>query len=254
MRPPLAALGLSALLVVSGCLGVLDSAPSDPGAEAVVESAVAAGDSVETYRVESRLYAAGAADGERRVVRVTSAGLVDRADRRVRLTATTDDANRTVYVVGNTTYTECAEPWDGWGVETQDELDEDWAANTPLGRQLSLLAESPVTWVGNETVRGMRAHVVEARPAERTLRQFGENRRGLIDPFGPRIENATFTAWIAAESHRLLETHLAFDVRSNDGSVEARMNTTFSRYSHPVSISLPESARTDQFELGCPQG
>lgn len=252
MRPPLAALALSALLVTAGCLGFLQSGPSDPGAESVVEEAVTAGDSVETYRVQNRLYAADTSSGDRRVVRVTSDGVVDRPERRVRMTARVDGTNRTVYVIGNTTHTECASPWSGWGTEVHDELDDDWSGQDPLGRQLTLLAESPVTWAGNETLRGTAVHVVEARPSDRTLTQFGEDRRPLIDPFGPRIRNATFKAWIARDTARVLQTRLAFDVRTKDAAVDARMTTTFSDHGADVDITLPAAATEDPWQHGCP--
>lgn len=252
MRPPLAALALSALLVLPGCLGVLSSAPSDPGAEAVVEDAVAAGEAVETYRVTYHHHVEGTEDGDHRVVRGTTTGAVDRPARRLRVTTTQDDANRTLFVIGNTSYAECASPWSGWGKETREELDDDWAGHDPLGRQLTLLAESPVTWAGNETLDATPVHVVEAHPSDRTLTQFSENRRGLINPFGPRIENATLTAWIAADSARVLKTRLAFDLRSDEVSIDSRLTTRFTDYGADVEITLPAAATEDPFELGCP--
>lgn len=251
MRPPLAALALSGLLVTAGCLGFLQSGPSDPGAE-VVEEAVAAGESVETYRVRTQLHAAGTANGDRRMVAMTSKGAVDRPARKLRIAATRGDRNRTVYVIGNATYTQCTSPWSGWGVEVQGELNDDWRGHDPLGRQLRLLAESPVTWIGNETLRGTPVHVVEAHPSDRTLTQFSEDRRPLIDVFGPRIENASLKAWIAEDSARVLRTHLAFDVHTDDASVETRMTTRFSDYGAGVEITRPDEATEDPFRFGCP--
>jgi hypothetical protein len=252
MRPPTAALVLSALLVLSGCLGVFSSAPSDPGAEAVVEEAVAAGETVETYRVHNELAAVGTSDGDRQALHVTAIGAVDRPARTIRMNATRGDDHRRAYVVENTTYTECAPPWDGWGKETREELDDDWSGHDPLGRQLTLLAESPVTWVGNTTLDGTAVHVVEARPSDRTLTQFSDEGRPLIAVFGPRIRNATFRAWIAADSRHVRKTRLAFDVQADESTVEARMTTRFTHYGADVEIALPEAATDDPFELGCP--
>lgn len=252
MRPPLAALVLGALLVTAGCLGVLRSGPSDPGAESVVEEAVTVGQSVETYRVRTDLRAVGTANGDRRELRATTRGVVDRAARKTRLAVRQDDVNRSVYVVGNTTYTECAPPWGGWGREVHEELDEDWAGQDPLGRQLTLLAESPVTWAGNETLRNTAVHVVEAHPSDRTLTQFSEERSALLPLFGPRIGNATMTAWIAEDSKLVLQTRLVFEIRSDDTVVESRMATTFAEFGADVEIALPAEATEDPFRLGCP--
>lgn len=254
MRPPRAALVLSALLVTAGCLGVLQSQPSDPGAEAVVDEAVAAGEAVETYRVATDLHAAATEDGDRRTVDASSTGVVDRPARRSRMVVEQGDASRAMYVVGNTTYVECASPWSGWGREEHDELDDDWAGQDPLGRQLTLLDESPVAWVGNETRRGVATHVVEARPDDRTLTQFSEERRPLLPLFGPRVEGATVRAWVAEDSGRLLRTRVAFTLRAEGTTVETTMVTTFSDYGASVAVRLPAEATEDPFELGCPGG
>lgn len=252
MRPPLAAFLVSLLLVSSGCLGFWQSAPSDPGAEAVVEDAIDTSDDVGTYQVAMDMRATESEGRDSRQVHVAAS--VDRADRRMHLSTTTDDTNRSVYLIGNTTYTECADPWGGWGIETHEELDRDWQASDPLGRQLELLASSPVTWAGNESVDGVDTHVVEARPSERTLRQFSNRQRGLIDPTGPNLENTTFTAWIGADSARLLRTVLEFEVVGDGQRAVARMTTTFHAYGEPVAVTLPTSATEDPYELGCPQG
>jgi hypothetical protein len=237
---------------MAGCLGLLQSAPSDPGAEAVVDDAVVAAETIETYRVENRLRASRTTDAHRETIRVTSEGAVDRPARKLVTNATRGDTTRTIYVIGNTSYTECATPWSGWGKEEHRELDDGWAGHDPLGRQLTVLAESPVSWAGNETLDGTPVHVVMAHPSDRTLTQFGETRAPVIDVFGPSIENATLTAWIAKDSVHVLKTRLGFDVQSKDGTVEARMTTTFTDHGTDVSITLPDEATTDPFEHGCP--
>lgn len=252
MRPSPIVLALGSLLVTAGCLGALRAAPSDPGAEAVVEESVAAGEAIETYRVRTDLHAVGTGDGDRREVSASSAGVVDRPEREIGLLVEQGEANRSVYVTGNTTYTECASPWSGWGQEVHEELDDDWTGHDPLGRQLTLLAESPVAWVGNETLHDTAVHVVRAQPSDRTLTQFSEDRRPLIPLFGPRIRNATLTAWIAEDSNRVIRTRLAFELRSDDAIVESRMTTTFSDYGADVEITVPAEATEDPFRFGCP--
>ena len=249
MRPPLAALALSLLLATAGCAGLLADPPSDPGAEAVVEDVAAHGEDVDTYRLANDISVASSA-GDR--VHVSSEGVIDRPARRMRLVTTRDGDDRTVYVVGNTSYTECAPPWDdAWGVEEHDGLDDDWRAADPLARQLALLAESPVTWVANETVDGEPVHVVRGRPTARQLRRY-RGEAALFDPFGPGVEDPTITAWIDADDERLRRTVLAFTVDGREGEVDARLETTFSGYGEDANVTLPPSVRTERFELGCP--
>lgn len=249
MRPPLAALALSLLLATAGCAGLLADPPSDPGAEAVAEDAAAHGASVDTYRLATDLSVASS-DGDQ--VGARSTGVVDRTARRMHLETRMDDTERTVYVVGNTSYTECPAPWDdAWGVETHDALADDWRSSDPLARQLALLAESPVTWQGNETMDGADLHVVRARPTARQLRRY-RGEAALFDPFGPDVEDPTLTAWIDADTARLHRTVLAFTVAGRDGEVDARAETTFSAYGEVAKVTLPASVWTDRFELGCP--
>lgn len=251
MRRALAVLVLSALFVTAGCLGFLESGPSDPGAEAVAEEAVTAGKSVETYRVQTQLEAEGQSNHGDEELDVTSEGAVDRSARKVRLVATREDTNRTVYVIGNTTYTQCTSPWSGWGKEVRKELDDDWNDYDPLGRQLKLLEESPITWAGNETHRGTAVDVVVAHPSDRTLTQFSQD-QAQINLFGPRIENASLKVWIAEDSSRVLKTHLTFTIHKDDVIIETRMTTRFTDYGTTVDISLPHEATENPFKHGCP--
>lgn len=252
MHPPTAVLVLSALLVTAGCLGSLQPAPSDPGAEAVVAEAMTASESVETYRVRYDLTSAGTFDGDRRTVHVIADGAVDRPARKIRFNATEDDANRTHYVIGNTTYRECPSPWSGWAIAVEEALDEGWTSHDPLGRQLALLADGPVTWAGNETIRGTAVHVIEGHPSDRMLTQFSEERQPVIDLFGPDVRNATLRAWIAEDSARVMKTRIAYEVHSNEGTVETRMTSTFTDYGAAVEIRLPAEALEGPYEHGCP--
>lgn len=252
MREPAAALILGVVLVTAGCLGVFQAEPSDPGAEAAVDDAVAAGESVDTYRVRSRIVAVAKPDTDRRELAATSVGVVDRSARTLRQNVTQDGEHRSVYLVGNVSYTECGSPWNGWGREEHPELDRDWADHDPLGRLLTLLAESPVVWIGNDTLRGTPVHVVQGHPSARTLTQFSDDPKAPLDVTGPRVRNASIRAWLARDSGRLLEARVTFELRGDDATVETRMTTTFTDYGVDAEITLPPAATEDPYRAGCP--
>lgn len=249
MRPPRAALGVVLLVLASGCLGGGGPPPSDPGAEAVVDDARAAGTDVETYTFENTITVTARSDERSQQFTISMTGAVDRPNRLMRATSRYQDVAIDTYVDGGTSFTECREPWGGWGVEnvTTDE----WRLGDPLGRQIQLLNASPVYWAGNETVEGQRVHVVEARPSTETLNQYSE-RRSSGDVLDANLENATLTAWIVADTGRVLETSFEFRVSEGQGSADARMSTTFGDYGDAVNVTVPTAARTDQRELGCP--
>lgn len=252
MRELAPTLLLGVLLVTAGCLGVFQAESSDPDAEAVVDDAVAASGSVETYRVRSRILAVATSDTDRRELAATSVGVVDRSARKLRQNVTQDGEHRSVYLVGNTSYTECGSPWSGWGREEHPELDREWTGHDPLGRLLTLLAESPVVWVGNDTLRGSAVHVIEGHPSARTLTQFSDDPKARLDVTGPRVRNASVRAWVTRDTGRLLETRLTFELRGDDATVETRMTTTFTDYGVDAEITLPPAATEDPFRAGCP--
>lgn len=250
MRPPhaAAAVVLVGLVVLSGCLGFGGPPPSDPGAEAVVDSAVDASSSVQTYRYSLDIRVVASDGGETRRVSMSVDGAVDRTTDKMRADLTYQGSERSTYVTGSIAYTECESPW-GWGRENLS-TSTDWESKDTLGRQVDMLDNSPVYWVDNETVDGESVHVVEARPSAETLSKYSERRSGGV--FGPGIEDATLTAWIVEDSGRLLQTELEFTVTEGGGSADASMTTRFTDYGANVTITIPDEATDDPHTLGCP--
>lgn len=250
MRPPRAVLALVALVLLAGCLGFGGPPPSDPGAETVVDEAASHSADVETYRFAHDI-AVTASDGEdTHRVTVDATGAVNRTAQRLRVNTTHEGTTRQTFVDGDTAYTECESPW-GWGVENvSEDTADDWRTADPLGRQIDLMQSSPVYWAGNETIDGVAVHVVEARPSGETLTQYGERRQTGL--FGPDIEDATFTAYVAEDSGRLLRTVFTFTVTGEGGSAEARMTTRFTDVGSRVDITIPVEARSADTKFGCP--
>lgn len=250
MGPPHTAVAvvLVVLVALSGCLGFGGPPPSDPGAEAVVDSAVDASSKVQTYRysLDIRIVAS---DGENtRRISMRANGAVNRTIDKMRANLTYQESERSTYVTGSTAYTECESPW-GWGRENHS-TSTDWESRDTLGRQVDMLDTSPVYWVDNETVDGESVHVIEARPSAATLSKYSERRTGGV--FGPGIQDATLTAWIVKDSGRLLKTEFEFTVTDGGGSADASMATRFTDYGANVSITIPDEATEDPLTLGCP--
>lgn len=250
MRPPHAAVAVAlvGLVALSGCLGFGGSPPSDPGAEAVIDSAADASSSVETYRYSLDIRVVASDGEETRTISMNADGAVNRASDTMRADLSYQGRERSTYVTGSTAYTECESPW-GWGRENLSSST-DWESKDALGRQVDMLDNSPVYWVENETIDGESVHVVEARPSDETLSKYSERRTGGV--FGPGIEDATLTAWVVEDSGRLVKTELEFTVTEGGGSADATMTTRFTDYGANVTISIPDEATEDPHRLGCP--
>lgn len=246
LRPVL----LSLLLVSSGCLGVFESRP--PSDDRAVELRDRVDDAVadaERYRFDTHLSVA-ATDGETsRSVNVDGEGAVDRAERRLRSVAETEGQRRRSYVDGYTAYQECAEPWDGWGV---DELDEEraWHRYTPLGRTLELLNESRVYWQGTESVNGTETAVIVAHPTAETLSSVADRQGTSLDSSG--LQNATLTLWVDRETALPVRSRLELDLQRGGATAGATATTEYAGYGASVNVSIPSSVYGDQHELGCP--
>lgn len=250
MRPPRVVLAVVIVVVLSGCLGFGGPPPSDPGAEAVVDDAADAASEVDTYRFDGDIRIVASSDGETRRVSVNHVGAVNRSTQRLWSNTTFKGDVRRTFVVGNQAYMECQSPW-GWGVENVSEDGEtEWRSTDPLGRQVDLLQSSPVYWAGNETIDGVEVHVIEARPSEETLREYGDRRRGSV--FGPEIEDATFTAYVVKDSGRIVKTVLDFTVTGDGANADAHMTTRFTDYGADVTVTVPDEAVTHPREFGCP--
>lgn len=250
MRLPAAVLAL--LLVLSGC-GALPGGqpPSDERAVAERERAVSALDSVSTYRFAMD-GTVSASDADRtRTVDVSGEGVVDRRRQRMLSNATADGTTRSVYLDGYTSYTECAEPWNGWGVDNASESTA-WFDLTPLGRQMALLRESNVYWGGNETLDGTRTSVIVAHPSEETLASLPDTGRTTNGLSRGDVENATVRVWVDSETGRPVKSELSIALSAGGASGTVDVTVRYRSYDEPVNVSLPSSTRTDRYELGCP--
>lgn len=250
MRPPRAALSISIVLLLAGCMGFGGPPPSDAGAEAVVADAAANAEQIETYRFRSDISVVASKGDETRRISIDVRGAVDRRERRLRANTSFRGETRQSYVVGNKAYTECSGPW-GWGVENvSDAQDGNWSNVDPLGRQLALMQSSPVYWAGNQTIDGTAVHVVESRPSEDTLRKFSDRRQTSV--FGPGIEDARLTAYVAKDSGRVFKTVFTFTVTDDGGTADAEMTTYFEDVGADVNVTVPDEAREHPRQFGCP--
>ena len=238
------------LVLLAGCTGFLEEPPErDERAVAAVEESMAALDAVETYRYETDLRVQATADGRTERVHAIVTGAVDSSARR--MNSTTDVDGRTVeaYLLNRTAYQQCSRIRSFWGVE--NETAEDWDALTPAYRQLALLESGDLRYEGKATVDGRAATHVVGEPSADALARYREDRSQPIFG-GPEIHDVRLEVWIENETDLPIRTRLRFSLSSGDGSGSARMETKFTDFGDPVSIDLPEEAREDQLELGCP--
>jgi len=248
-RPALSILlALSCLLAGCSVLGA-DHTREDP-AEDRLAAATAAMDAVETYSYETDIQVV--ASGEDRTERLTVAltGAVNHTERRVLSNATFQGERYRTYTLNRTVYSECGDPWGGWGVE---ELDEDgpWRNHTPAVRQLSLLESGSLYLNGTEMIDGRETTLLYGRPTSEALTRYSDRRTGSAFG-GPDVEDATVRVWIDEETDRVRQVEVQFDVRGDGATASATLSSRFSAFDEPVSVSGHARFAQNARETGCP--
>lgn len=251
MRLPAALLAL--LVVTAGCSALSEShPPSDQRALDIQNRTLATAENTSTYRYTADVSVSATDGTDSRAVSIDGHGVVNYRAEQAVANATVADETLSVYVDGDTVYTECPSPWDGWGVENVSE-EMAWPELSPLGRQLSLLERTNVYFEGNRTLDGNRTVLVVAHPSQQTLQSLPEaGSRSSMDFSDANVDNATLKLWVDPQTDRPVRTELRIEISSSDASGVAEIETRLRDWNEPASVSIPESTRTDQHELGCP--
>jgi hypothetical protein len=254
MRSALPALLLAAVLTTTGCLGGVvgpSRPPSDERALDAVDRSLSTATDVTSYRfaLDGRAEATG--DGDGLSVDLSGSGVANVTQRRLNATTRARGSARSVYVTGYTAYTECARI--GWAREDLTRPTP-WVDYTPLGQQLALLNHSNVYWRGTETIEGTEAAVVTAWPTRRELRSMADARgTGGPDLDGGNVENVTVTAWIGAETGRLLRTRSEIRVTRRGATATATLTLRFTGYGDPTDVQRPSFDEDALWGTGCPE-
>jgi len=251
MRLPAALLAL--LVLTAGCSAFSDGAPpSDQRALDVRNQTLAAAENVSTYRFVLDAGVTASDDTNSRSVGVTGTGAVDRQAHRMVSNVTTDGETRSVFVTDGTVYTECADPWDGWGTRNVSEETE-WTDTAPLGRQMLLLDRSNVYYEGNRTLDGNRTVLVVTHPSKQTLTSLPDaTGRSAVDYSDANIENTTFKVWVDPRTYRPVQTALRIQTASGDASATVRVRTHYRDWNAPTDIATPDIDGEIRHEFGCP--
>jgi len=253
MDRPALPVAVALLLLTAGCASTLADPPTrEDRAVALQEDAQAAIDDVETYRQAGSLRVVATSDGDTRRIEFAIDGAVNVTAHRARNTAIADDRQRSAFVIGDRIYRECSAMRGTWGVENHS-AGGDWVETTPAARQLSLLEGGALRIEGSGVVDGQSATILEGRPSGDALERHGDRGSQPIIG-GSQIQNPTVRVWLHNRTALPLKVTLDFAVSGGGGSADASMTMRYSGYGEPVSISLPEEARDDVWETGCPGG
>lgn len=241
---------LALCLVLAGCSLLGPSPTREDRAVSALDNATTAVEAADTYRFASDLRVVATQGDRTETVTASLTGAVAVDAHRMRANATRDGETRRSYLANWTRYQECGPPWDGWAREDLDTEDE-WATQSPLTRQLSLLESGSLYWNDTRALDGEAVVLVTGEPTGKALGQYQDRRRGSLLG-GPSVDDVSLRVWLDAETWRPVKTELRFDVNQGDASAGARMVTTFAGYGDDVSIEVPAAAKADPYELGCP--
>lgn len=205
----------------------------------------------QSFRFDGELDVVATSDERRETVEATLRGNVSVADRRLVTRTHVQGETLEGYVVGDTAYQECAMMGTFWA--RSNVTTDDWAATTPLSRQLALLESGSLYYNGTTTVDGETATMLDGEPTTEALTQFQERRPGQVVG-SEAVEDPRIRVWLDPDTNRTNRITLEFDVSEGDATGSTTLTTRYSDYGEPVSITLPEEATDDPVTGGCPGG
>lgn len=240
------------LVVLAGCGMLPGGGPqSDDRAVAIRADVVNATESIESYQYDLDIHITASAEGERRTVRGSGDGSVNVSEKLLSASMTIEGTSQRTYIDSDQAYIECASPWDGWEQQNVSDTAE-WAAVTPLGRQVHLLEESPVKLGENRTIDGVQTVGIVGYPSAETLQSLSDVMPTGTDYNSNVIQNVTYRVWVDEESHRPVESELEIEIEDGPATAEATLNMEFSAYGEPTDITVPGTTQTNVREIGCP--
>ncbi len=259
MRPPHAAIALSLLLVLGGCLGLGGSPqpPSDDRAVRALDRAHEAVEELDSYRATTDGRVDVSANEESLSVDFTVEETVNVSARTLLATAEIsgergspiESGTRTTYLADTRAYVECARM--GWGSHNLS-ADRPWIAYTSLGQQLALLNRTNVYWAGPETVNGTDAVVVEAHPSKEALQAGPAIQSSSMTDFEEgSVDNATIRVWLSNETDLPLQATRDIDISRDGATATATGTLRFFDFGDPANVTRPAFDGT-LWELGCP--
>lgn len=261
MRRSVPVLLLAAVLVTSGCAGVLgpSRAPSDQRAVDAVDRSQAALANVTSYRSSFDGRAEATEDDKRITVDVTGAVVTNVSARQMNATGRLEDVDQprphgfdgtqSTYVENYTAATECTRI--GW---TRQNLSDThpWTTYTPAGQQLALMNRTDVYWQGTETIDGAETAVVVAYPTAEELRSIpGIEGREMSDFDDGNVENATVTVWLDTRTDLPIKARREITAGKGGATATADATYRFTDYDEPTTVTEPEFDGT-RWETGCP--
>ena len=243
---------LAVLVILAGCSAVpgFGPPPSDERAVEARDDAAAYLADAESYRFDLDTRVVARTDDASPTFRVDANGSVSLARRVMGTTASSPDRTLRSYVDGYTAYTECAPPWDGWGVATLSR-ERAWRTYTPLGRQVALLNRTSVYWRGRATVNGTRTRMIVGHPSARALGEVSREGGAGRVPTAGRVENVTVRLWVDDDG-RPVKSTVRVAARADGASGIARLDARYRDFGAPVSVTVPRPTGDDRYELGCP--
>lgn len=252
MRPPPHTYLVAALLVTSGCLGLLGPAdpPSDQRTLDALDRSRAAVSEITSYRTTLDRRLELTTDDERQIYHVSGIVVVNASTQRMNATARVRDEARTTYITGETAYSECSRlGWDRRNLTTPGS----WLAYTPVGQQLAVLNHTNVYWRGTESIDGIETAVIVAYPTKQELLSgpdVADTRTAELA--AANLKNATVTAWLNTETWRPLQVRREITLAQGDEIAQATVTFHFTGYDDPTTVTRPAFDEDSIWTLGCP--
>jgi len=241
---------LSAILLIacSACCGGDNTVPNGMTAAELVEAALAAEQSLDSYQFTGAVI--GAMTGGTTTV-VDVSGDIDEQNKalHINMSHTGHNESMQLYVVDDWEYIKVYGPNLSSTWNKSPVTEDTWSVrNLPL-QQVSALSDFiAVNYIGTETVGGVECYKLEVEPDLVQLLQWftGDADMEELDPsidISEMVSEPSLTVWVAADTDYLVQTvieaTLSIDLEYMVMSIGQSISMTRSQFDQPVSIELP---------------
>ncbi|PKP54171.1 MAG: hypothetical protein CVT90_02045, partial [Candidatus Altiarchaeales archaeon HGW-Altiarchaeales-3] len=258
-------IGLIGILLIISITGCMDGQLNPDEVKAKVLEVAG---SIETYKMDMDMNMTMRAEGMEMVIPITAKVVADEKNKKMEMKMSMSmmgqKMDMIIYILGNTMYMQSPDPFSGesqWirmDAEDIGGTDDMWSANSQVEKELELLKDAKVEFLGEESVRGVSSWKVKVTPDEKTLEEYIKKEMSKtesssssgLDDMEIKFKNYTVTYWIARDTYFItkekVHADMAMKVEGFTGMTEMDMamdmDAELYDYNVAVDISLPGEA------------
>ncbi len=248
---------LVGIVIISGCT-------DNQSPEEVKAKVLEAAKNTQSYKVDMQMDMSINQEGMTMEIPTTAKIIADAKNKKMRMDMSMSmmgtEMNTTMYLIGNAMYMATADPRSGetqWIKMEQETGTDLWGAQSQLEKEMELIGDATLEFLGEETIRGVDSWIVKVTPQEDSLEKYVKNAIGNSLAGGSGTDDMTFefkeyteTFWISKDTYFITrdKAHINMTIGSKEtagDTVNMVIDSDAEMYDYnaPVDVSLPDEAK-----------